>query len=172
VTSRIDRLEITGDTMSTESSMLATPHAPSIVNRLNPLVVAALRLGLPMGPNMLMTVRGRRSGQPRTFPVAVLESDGRRYLFSPFGEVNWVHNLRASETATIGRGRRRQTVLATELPPDAAARYLEAGLRPIMHIPVLGPMIAGWYGIESHSTAADYLAAAHRHPGFELRDAD
>jgi deazaflavin-dependent oxidoreductase (nitroreductase family) len=157
--------------MSTVSSMLATPHAPSIVNRLNPLVVAALRLGVPMGPNVLMTVRGRHSGQPRTFPVAVLEDGGRRYLFSPFGEVNWVHNLRASGTATIGRGRRRQKVEASALAPEAAARYLEAGLRPIMRVPVLGPMIAGWYGIDKRSTAEDYLAAANRHPGFELRDA-
>jgi deazaflavin-dependent oxidoreductase (nitroreductase family) len=141
---------------------------PSIVRRLNPLVVRLLRLGVPMGPNVLITVRGRRTGQLRTFPVATLEADGRQYLFSPFGEVAWVHNLRADERATIGRGRRRTAVHAIELSQDTAARQLEAGLRSVLRVPLLGTMIAGWYGITARSTAADYLEAARRHPGFEL----
>jgi deazaflavin-dependent oxidoreductase (nitroreductase family) len=122
-----------------------------------------------MGPNVLMTVIGRKSGDPRTFPVAILESDGRKFLFSPFGEVNWVHNLRAAGTATIHHGRRRQTVDATEVGADEAAPFLEAGLRPVMSTPVFGSMVAGWYGIDRTSTSADYLAAARRHPAFELR---
>ena len=84
------------------------PHpasAPGFVLRTNPLVLRALRLGLPMGPNVLLTVRGRKTGQPRTFPVAILKSDDREYLFSAFGEVSWVHNLRAAGTATIHHGR-------------------------------------------------------------------
>ena len=49
---------------------------------------------------------------------------------------------------------------------------LEAGLRPIMRVPLIGSMIAGWYGIERHSTQDDYLVAAERHPAFELQEAD
>ena len=63
-----------------------------------------------MGPNVLLTVRGRKTGQPRTFPVAILKTDDREYLFSAFGEVSWVHNLRAAGTATIRHGRRTRTV--------------------------------------------------------------
>jgi hypothetical protein len=40
----------------------------------------------------------------------------------------------------------------------------------MLRIPGLGSMIAGWYGITKASTHEDYLAAAGRHPGFELRD--
>ena len=156
--------------MSSHRSITATVRVPSIVHRLNPLVIRALRLGIPMGPNVLMTVRGRRSGQPRTFPVAVLDVSGRRYLASPFGEVDWVRNLRVSGTATIGRGRRQDEVEAIELSSEAAAQVLEAGLRPILRVPALGPMIAGWYGIDRRSTTADYVDAARRHPAFELRD--
>ena len=47
---------------------------------------------------------------------------------------------------------------------------LEAGLRSIMRVPVIGTMIAGWYGIDRHSTQDDYLAAAGRHPAFELHE--
>ena len=125
-----------------------------------------------MGPNVLLTVRGRKTGQPRTFPVAILKADGREYLFSAFGEVSWVHNLRAAGRATIGHGRRTRTVTATEIEPAAAAVVLEAGLRPIMRVPLIGTMIAGWYGIDGHSSVEDYLAAAGRHPAFELHDVE
>ena len=40
-----------------------------------------------------------------------------------------------------------------------------------MRVPLIGKMIAGWYGIERHSTQNDYLVAAERHPGFELQKA-
>jgi deazaflavin-dependent oxidoreductase (nitroreductase family) len=146
--------------------------APGFVLRTNPLVLRALRLGLPMGPNVLLTVRGRKTGQLRTYPVAILKTDGREYLFSAFGEVSWVHNLRAAGAATIHHGRRSRTVTATELAPHEAAVVLEAGLRPIMRIPAIGTMIAGWYGINRHSTSEDYVVAAHRHPAFELLDVE
>ena len=41
-----------------------------------------LRIGLPMGPMVLLTVRGRKSGQPRTTPVDLFEGSGRSYLVS------------------------------------------------------------------------------------------
>jgi deazaflavin-dependent oxidoreductase (nitroreductase family) len=156
--------------MTTPSSVVGRDGIPSIVHRLNPLIGRLLRLGIPMGPNVLLTVRGRKSGEPRTFPVAILEADGRQFLFSPFGEVNWVHNLRVAGSATVRRGRRQQAVTAVEIAPDDAAPFLEAGLRPIVGAPVFGAMIAGWYGIDRDSTADDYLAAARRHPAFELRN--
>ena len=124
-----------------------------------------------MGPNVLMTVRGRKSGMLYTFPVATLEVEGRQFLFSPFGEVQWVHNLRAAGEATIRRGRTDHRMTAFELTPEAAAPLLEAGMRPVLRMPMLGSMIAGWYGVDRDSTPAGYLAAARLHPGFELRDA-
>jgi deazaflavin-dependent oxidoreductase (nitroreductase family) len=125
-----------------------------------------------MGPNVLLTVRGRKTGEPRTFPVAILKTDGREYLFSAFGDVSWVHNLRAAATATIRHGRRTRTVTATELAPPEAAVVLEAGLQSIMRVPLIGAMIAGWYGIGRRSTVDDYVDAARRHPAFELQDAN
>jgi deazaflavin-dependent oxidoreductase (nitroreductase family) len=155
--------------MTADFSTRTASSIPSIVHRLDPLVQAGLRAGLPMGPNVLLTVRGRTSGVPRTVPVAIVRADGAEYLFSAFGEVAWVHNLRVAGTAEIGRGRRRRSVDARELTPEEGAPHLEAGLRDIMRMPGLGSMIAGWYGITKSSTTADYLAAAGRHPGFELR---
>ena len=158
--------------MTTSKSAPGPATAPGFVLRTNPLVLRALRLGVPMGPNVLLTVRGRKTGQPRTFPVAILKTGGTEYLFSAFGEVSWVHNLRAAGTATISHGRKARMVTASEMAPLAAAVVLEAGLRPIMRVPLIGSMIAGWYGIDRHSTQDDYLAAAERHPAFELREAE
>jgi deazaflavin-dependent oxidoreductase (nitroreductase family) len=151
------------------SPAVGQEQMPSLVRRLDPLMQRLLRLGVPMGPNVLLTVRGRKSGEPRTAPVALLNTDGRMYVFSPFGEVNWVRNLRASGTASLRRGRWRQDVAAAELDPELSAPILEQGLRPLLRAPVMGTMIAGWYGIERGSTADDYLEAARRHPAFELR---
>ena len=152
---------------STEAA--ATFPIPSLVSRLNPLVRRLLALGMPMGPNVLVTVRGRKTGTPYTFPAATLRVDGREFLFSSFGEVSWVQNLRASGELTIRRGRRDHPMIARELTPEVAAPVLEAALTPLTRVPVFGSMIAGWYGIDRSSSSADYLIAAHGHPGFELR---
>lgn len=155
---------------------MTTPQAaasgdiPSIVHLLNPLVRRLLALGVPMGPNVLMTVRGRKSGKDYTFPVATLEASGRQFLFSPFGEVNWVANLRAAGEMTLHRRRRDQRMHAVELTPDVAAPYLEEGMRAVLGVPIFGSMVAGWYGIDRSSTTEDFLAAARQHPGFEVRE--
>jgi len=57
--------------------------------------------GVPLGPNRLVTIRGRKSGLPRTTPVAIIEVSGRRWVWAPWGEVQWVRNLRAAGRATI-----------------------------------------------------------------------
>ena len=92
--------------MSTTRAVRA-PHVPAIVPLLNPLIRRLLSVGLPFGPNVLLTVRGRSSGQPRTVPVAVVEIDGRRFVQSPFGEVNWVRNLRSAREAVVSKGSER-----------------------------------------------------------------
>jgi deazaflavin-dependent oxidoreductase (nitroreductase family) len=160
----------------TASNAATTPTAPtfpipSIVTRLNPRVRRLLALGMPMGPNVLVTIRGRKTGTPYTFPVATLEVDGTEYLFSPFGEVAWVQNLRATGELTIHRGRREQRMIARPLDPETAAPFLEAGLKPVMRVPGMGSMIAGWYQIDRSSTSTDYLASARQHPAFELQPA-
>ena len=157
--------------MTTTRSTVSAAHVPVIVNRLNPLVRRLLRIGLPMGPNVLISVRGRRTGELRTFPVAILEADGRTLLFSSFGEVNWVRNLRAAGELTVRRGRRDRPMRARELGPDEAAPLLRAAVLPAISMPVFGSMLKGWYGVDRDSTDADYLASARLHPGFELTPA-
>src|SRR5689334_13909476 len=63
------------------------------------IVKGLLRVGFPMGgPMVLLTVRGRKTGRPRTTPVDLFERGGRRLLVSTHRQEssNWVRNLRVA----------------------------------------------------------------------------
>ncbi len=97
-------------------------RAPFITKLLNPFAKAMLKAGMPLATNVLVTVPGRVSGKPRTTPLAIIEVDGRRWLWSPWGDVQWVRNLRAAGRATITARRQSEEVTATEL--DSAERIV------------------------------------------------
>ena len=89
--------------------------APPWVTFFNPIAKFLLAAGIPLGPNGLITIRGRKSGLPRMTPVAIIEYEGRRWVWAPWGEVQWVRNLRAAGRATITVRHRTEEVRATEL---------------------------------------------------------
>src|SRR2546421_10797413 len=69
------------------------PRVPFFVPLFNPIARRMLRGGLPLGPNALLTVRGRSSGVDRTTPVAVVAIGGRRWGVAPFGGGKWGRKL-------------------------------------------------------------------------------
>ena len=88
-----------------------------------------------------LQIPGRRSGRVISFPVAIADVEGDRYLVSMLGaNVNWVRNLKAAGGHAVLRHGRRERVCLEEVEPGARApilrRYLEVapGARP--HIPV------------------------------------
>jgi deazaflavin-dependent oxidoreductase (nitroreductase family) len=88
---------------------------PALVRRTSRIVTPLLQLGVPIGPMYLLTVTGRRSGLPRTTPVATFEFEGRRYVPQAIPEANWVANVRAAGWALLGRGRQRRRVSLVEV---------------------------------------------------------
>lgn len=80
-----------------------------IVAKLNPGGVATL------------TVPGRRSGLPRRVPVIPVVIGDTQYLVSPYGDSQWVRNLRASGVAELSR-RGRATVIARAVEVPVADR--------------------------------------------------
>jgi deazaflavin-dependent oxidoreductase (nitroreductase family) len=104
---------------------------PRWVPYFNVIAKPLIALGVPMGPDVLLTVKGRKSGLPRTTPVTICDYGGRRGFISPFGETNWARNLRAAGTATLRFGRKRENVRAIELDHDAAVRFIEEVIVPI-----------------------------------------
>jgi deazaflavin-dependent oxidoreductase (nitroreductase family) len=97
----------------------------------NPIARFLLAAGVPMGFNGLITIRGRNSGSPRTTPVAIIEVSGRRWEWGPWGEVQWVRNLRAAGRATIIVRRRTEEVRATELDPTQRVGFFRDILGPL-----------------------------------------
>src|SRR5258708_20942246 len=105
-------------------------RVPAWVPFFNPIARRLLAAGVPLGPDVLLTVRGRTSGLPRSTPVAICAHAGRRGLISPFGETDWVRNLRAAGRATITAGQRKEEVRAVELGPAEAAAFIRDVLAP------------------------------------------
>jgi deazaflavin-dependent oxidoreductase (nitroreductase family) len=124
-----------------------------------------IAIGLPPGPDVLLTVRGRRSGKPRSTPVTLCQYGGRRGFISPFGDTQWVLNLRAAGRATISVGRHSEEVAATELGPEDAAGFIRDVIAPMARDPWLG----AWFVRSVDKIDIDHPAhAAKGKPIFEI----
>ena len=150
--------------------MAKTSQAPAFVRVGNVLTTTLLRTGFKLvGPGViighypmyLLTVRGRKSGQPRTVPVVLIQRNGKRYLAAPYGIVDWVRNLRAAGEAMLTRARRSETVNARELPPGEAALVLQADVKG-------GNPFARYFHVTAESSLEDFEHAAISHPMFVL----
>ena len=139
-------------------------RVPLRIRLTNAIVRRLLALGLRIPPMVLLTVRGRRTGRQRTTPIGLLEQDGHRYLFSAFGEVNWVRNLRAEGVATIARGRQHETLAAAELSAEEAGRILQS----ILKAPTFGRLVRPYFPVAPDAPLTDHIQEARRHPVFEL----
>jgi hypothetical protein len=70
-----------------EVAMTQRTGVPRRVRFFSPILKFVLVAGVPIGPNRLVTIRGRKSGLPRTTPLAIIEVGGRRWVWAPWGEV-------------------------------------------------------------------------------------
>ena len=139
-------------------------QAPLFVRWGNIMTMTLLRVGVKLvGPGnypmYLLTVRGRKSGVPRTIPIVTIEHNGKRYVGSVYGIVDWVRNLRAAREAILTRGRRSETVNVTELPTSEAALVLQADIKG-------GNPFARYYGVTSDSSMEEFEHAVLTHPVF------
>ena len=141
-------------------------QVPAFVRFFHPLARRLLDLGIPMGPNTLLTVRGRKSGLPRTTPVAVVEADGRRWVIGAYGDVNWVRNLRAAREGVIRVGGRPQQVRAVEFSTEEAAAFFREVLVPYLgRLPLVWRMVTM---LVAREILDDPTGAASSRPVFEL----
>jgi deazaflavin-dependent oxidoreductase (nitroreductase family) len=150
--------------------MATTSPVPRFVRVANVLTTSLLRAGVNLvgfgrHPTYLLTVRGRKSGQPRTTPVSVVEREGKRYLFAPYGVVDWVRNLRAAGEATLTRGRRAEGIRATELPSGDAGPVLKAFI-------ATGNPMGRYFGVTTASSPEEFERATISHPVFLLQCVD
>ena len=141
---------------------MSTLRAGTSMRVVNRIVGWLLKAGVRLGPNVLLTVPGRKSGLPRTVPVAIVELDGQRYLQSLYGQVEWVRNLRAAGAGTIRRGRRTEAVQVTELTAAEAAPVIKA-------VVSMAPgMLRRFYAVAPDAPLDAFERAAADHPTFRL----
>ena len=110
--------------------------------RFNRVIGALLRRGVPIATMQLLTITGRRSGQPRTTPVSTFEFEGGRYIMQGFPGAAWVENARAAGTGLLGRGRRRRQVTLTEVPVEERRAMLR-------HVASIAPKRLGRMFVEN-----------------------
>lgn len=113
------------------SQIGSVARAPRRVTIFTPFARFLLAARVPLGFNGLITTRGRKSGLPRTTPVAIIEVSGRRWVWCPWGEVHWVRNLRVAGGATITVRGRQEEVRATELDPAERVAFFRDTLGPV-----------------------------------------
>lgn len=144
--------------------MATASPIPRYLRAANVLTRTLLRAGLPIygpdhSPMYLLTVRGRKSGEPRTTPIATIEQDGNRYLMTPYGVVDWVRNLRCAGEATLIRGRRSEKFRAIELPTTEATVVLKKFIET-------GNPIGRFFDITTNASHEEFEHKTKSHPVF------
>jgi deazaflavin-dependent oxidoreductase (nitroreductase family) len=128
----------------------------------NTMSAAMIRLGIGPAGMHLLTVRGRKSGLPRTTPVNLVTQQGHRWLVAPYGDVAWVRNVRAAGEVGLRRAGTTERCLAREATAGEAVPVLRSYLRQSRL--VVGP----YFDVTPSSPDAAFAAEAPRHPVFLL----
>ena len=122
------------------------------------------KLGLNLQGAMLLTVHGRKSGEPRSVVVNPLNLDGDMYLLSPRGETQWVKNLRVTSTLTLGRGSEVTAYDAEEVTdPEVAFNVMRA------YLDRWSWQVKSLMGVSKASPDGELRAIIDRHPVFLLK---
>jgi deazaflavin-dependent oxidoreductase (nitroreductase family) len=109
----------------------------------------------------LLTTIGRKSGIPRYNPVTLIEDGGHRWLVSPYGNVSWVYNAKASGKVTLTRNGKSETVAIRECTMEQAAPVLR---KYMIHVTITRP----YFDVGVDSSEQAYIAEAPKHPVFEI----
>jgi deazaflavin-dependent oxidoreductase (nitroreductase family) len=142
---------------------MARTYRPTLLGRLRDRVMTfMLRMGAGPPGLYLLTVPGRKTGIPRTTPVAPLQDSGDRWLVAPFGPAGWAPNARAAGRVTLSRGRTAETFAAAELGPEEAAPILKRYLAE--HPRTVG----AYFDVGRDGALEEFAAEAPRHPVFRL----
>jgi deazaflavin-dependent oxidoreductase (nitroreductase family) len=139
------------------------PRSLKIANR---AIIWLQRRGLPIGTMHLLTVRGRKSGQPRTTPVSPLTVDGARYIIGGYAQGDWVKNARLAGEAVLSRGKRQEHVRLVELPEEDRVPVLRAFPVEVPH----GVAMFVRTGVVPDPTPDGFAAAAPRVAVFRIEN--
>jgi deazaflavin-dependent oxidoreductase (nitroreductase family) len=128
----------------------------------NTFLKRVIGLGMPFGNTVVLTVPGRKTGQPRSTPITLQVEGARRYAMAPYGQVAWVQNVRAAGGHARVKSRGRdEAVRLQEVTPVVAApllkKYMEAFGR-----------VQPYFEAKPGDPVEHFAAEADKHPVFEI----
>ena len=131
---------------------------------MNKAIMAMQNLGISTGPIRVLTVPGRKSGEPRSTPATPFTFHDSLYVVGGYPRADWVLNARAAGTGTVTRGHKSERVTFVELTAEQARPVLRA-------FPNMVPRGVGFYkrsGLVKQGTADEFEALAGRCAVFRL----
>lgn len=132
------------------------------VNRVQGWLAGA---GMPPSFQVLLEVRGRSSGQPRSTPVVIATLDGQSYLVSMLGaQSDWVRNVEAAHGEAVIRHGRRRSVRLVPVPPEHRAPILREYVR-------IAPSGRQHFPLPVAAALSEFEAIAARYPVYRIEPA-
>lgn len=114
-----------------------------------------------VGPASMLTTTGRRTGLLRSTPVIPVRQGDHQWLVSPYGEVSWLLNARASGQVDLRRGREDHKYAVREVSA------VEAG--PILKQYVsVASATRPYFRADKTAPINEFIAEAALHPVLEL----
>jgi deazaflavin-dependent oxidoreductase (nitroreductase family) len=143
---------------------MSDPTPPNWLKPMNKVIMAVQKLGVVPGPVRVLTVPGRKSGEPRSTPATPFTFRDSLYVVGGYPRADWVLNARAAGAGTLTRGRKSHRVAFVELTPEQARPVLRA-------FPDEVPAGVGFFkrsGLVQDGTADEFEALAGRCAVFKL----
>jgi deazaflavin-dependent oxidoreductase (nitroreductase family) len=127
--------------------------------RVNKLTMWLARRG--WGKQVVLTTTGRKSGQPHSIPVSPLDIRGVGYIVSPYGEVDWVKNVRADKNVVLRQGRHNRKVTLAEVPVARRGVLLHAYWKQER-------ITRPYFDVPANPGPSDFAVGAESHPVFKI----
>ena len=143
---------------------MSDPKPPAWLKPMNKVMIAVQKAGIVTGPVRVLTVPGRKSGEPRSTPATPFALHDDVYVVAGHPNADWALNARAAGAGTVTRGRKAQRVSFVELSPEQARPVLRA-------FPGKVPTGVGFFrraGLVEQGTADEFEALAGRCAVFRL----
>jgi deazaflavin-dependent oxidoreductase (nitroreductase family) len=137
--------------------MKTTGKLPGWLPLMNRVTIGMNKLGLRLGPVVVLTVPGRKTGVPRSTPVTPFTVDGARYLTAGLKNGDWARNVRAAGRGRLSRGRHTSEMAITEVTDPEQRRHV------FSQFPVQVPRGVPFFvslGLVTKADPAEFAAAA------------
>jgi deazaflavin-dependent oxidoreductase (nitroreductase family) len=141
---------------------MATSYRLGRTRRLiNAVVTPLVRFGLAGRNTYILTAEGRTSGRRYSTPVTLVVDGEGRWLVAPYGERNWVKNVRAAGWVELSRAGTTERLDVSELEAAEAGPILRKYLRKYR-------LTSPFFDAKANAPVEAFIAEAPRHPVFRL----